>query len=214
MAGGHTIDDYPPKYGLSVTGVVHPNRIISNAHAGPGDVLILTKPIGAGVLIAAQRLNIASPADYRAALDNMKTLNRNGADIMQQFDVRCATDITGFSLIGHSLNIARESGVTLHIFAEEVPLLSGAYTHANDGCIPGAAFRNQEFCKDDCLVGPDIDYTRKMLLFDAQTSGGLLICVPQGKTSEMLPLLRESGYPHSAIIGVVTPKEKTAIIIE
>jgi selenide,water dikinase len=214
VAGGHTIDDYPPKYGLAVTGTVHPKKIITNDKAQLGDVLILTKPIGSGVIVAGRRIGKANDADYRACLDNMKLLNKAGAEIMQQFKVRCATDVTGFSLLGHALKMAQASNVTIQINSPDVPVLSGAYDLVEAGCIPGAAFRNQEFVEGDCSFEKDTDYSMKMLCLDAQTSGGLLICVPETRADEMKLVLADGGYEKTDIVGRVLPKSAKHLVVK
>jgi selenide,water dikinase len=214
VAGGHTIDDFPPKYGLAVTGIVHPGKIITNDKAKPGDMLILTKPIGSGVIIAGKRIGKTSEADYAACLDNMKLLNKAGAEIMQLFGVRCATDITGFSLVGHGLKMAQASNVTLEINSEDVPVLSGAYELVESGCIPGAAFRNLEFVEPHTVFGKDVDYSMKMLCCDAQTSGGLLMCVPDWKADECKANLIDKGYDRTEIIGRVVQKRGKALSIK
>lgn len=212
LVGGHTITDSTPKYGLAVTGIVHPQRVITNAAAKPRDVLILTKPIGSGILMAGKRIGEAKAEDYQNALDQMKQLNKLGAEIMQKFDIKCATDITGFGLVGHALKLAQASGVSIRINSREVPLLKGAYELAELGCLPGACFRNQEFVEDFCFVHEDVIYENKMLIHDAQTSGGLLMCVPKKQVSLVLEELK-SHYPQSAIIGEVMAKaEKLANI--
>jgi selenide,water dikinase len=214
VAGGHTIDDYPPKYGLAVTGIVHPDKIITNDKARPGDILILTKPIGSGVIIAAKRINEVSDADYKACLDNMKLLNKAGAEAMQEFKVQCATDITGFSLLGHALKMAQASGVTIEINTMDVPVLDGAYDLAENGCIPGASFRNQEFVEPCSLFAKDADYSMKMLCLDAQTSGGLLMCVPEVRADELKMALIDNGYQRTEIIGRVREKGEKEIVVK
>jgi selenide, water dikinase len=213
VAGGHTIDDYPPKYGLAVTGIVHPDKIITNDKAKPGDMLILTKPVGSGVVVAGKRIGEVNDGDYRACLDNMKLLNRAGAEIMRIFDVRCATDVTGFSLLGHALKMAKASKVTFEIDSAEVPVLSGAYELAESGCIPGAAFRNLEFVDPDCSFGRDVDYSMKMLCCDAQTSGGLILCVPDWKADECKANLIDRAYDRTEIIGRVVQKRETPLVV-
>ena len=204
LAGGHTIDDYPPKYGLAVTGTVHPGRIITNDAGVPGDVLILTKPLGTGVIIAGQRMGETSPEDYRTALDNMKLLNRPAAEIMQKYNVRCATDVTGFSLLGHGHKLAAASGIRLAIDSEKIPALPGAIDLLELGCIPGAAFRNLKYTETGVQLGASVDYNRKMLAADAQTSGGILMCAPADKADEILKELRIS-YPSAVVIGETLP---------
>jgi selenide, water dikinase len=213
VAGGHTIDDFPPKYGLSVTGIVHPEKIITNDKAKPGDMLILTKPVGSGALVAGKRIGEVKDSDYTACLDNMKLLNKAGAEVMQIFGVRCATDVTGFSLLGHGLKMAQASNVTMEINSEDVPALSGAYELIETGCIPGAAFRNLEFVDSGCTFGKDLDYSMKMLCCDAQTSGGLLLCVPDWKADECKANLIDRGYDRAEIIGRVVQKREKSLVI-
>jgi len=211
IVGGHTIDDYPPKYGLSVTGTVHPDHIITNAAAKPGDALILAKPLGTGIIIAGKRMGIADSGTYRGALDSMKLLNKNGAALMQEFGVRSATDITGFGLLGHALKMAQAGGVTFRFNADTIPLLPGAYALAEQGCLPGACFRNQEFAQEACRFDKNIAYTLKMIMFDAQTSGGLFIAASRHRAQRLLDSLGKSGYEAAAIVGEVLP-QGTAII--
>lgn len=205
VVGGHTIADYPPKFGLAVTGVVHPDRLINNANAEPGQVLILTKPLGTGALVAGQRLGQASAADYQQALDSMKQLNRAAAEIMQEFSVRAATDITGFGLLGHALNIAKASSVCLEIDTATIPALPGALDLLDAGCIPGACFRNLSHVEDSCDFVPELTYSRKMLTLDPQTSGGILLCAPAERAEAILAELRKRCCPASAIIGRTSP---------
>jgi selenide,water dikinase len=214
VAGGHTIDDYPPKYGLAVTGTVHPDKIITNDKAKPGDMLILTKPVGCGVIVAGKRIGEVKEDDYLACLDNMKQLNRAGAEIMQIFGVKCATDVTGFSLLGHALKMAQASNVTLELESLEVPVLPGSYDLAETGCIPGAAFRNLEFVDGSTLFLESIDYSMKMLCCDAQTSGGLLMCVPEWKADECKANLIDKGYERAEIIGRVVQKRERSLAVK
>jgi len=203
VVGGHTIDDYPPKYGLSVSGTVHPDRVITNAGARPSDIVILTKPVGTGTVIAGKRTRNAKEKDYAAALASMKLLNKHGAELMQEFNVKSATDITGFGLLGHALKLAKASGVSIRINSSNVPLLSGAYELADLGCLPGAGFRNLEFVEKECSFGEGLDYNLKMLLCDAQTSGGLFISTPAKNADALLARLKKEGYPASEVIGEV-----------
>lgn len=214
IAGGHTIVDDTPKYGLAVTGKVHPQKIITNAAAQPGDVLILTKPIGAGTIMAGRRIGEVDETRHQTVLDSMKQLNKNGAEIMQRFGIKCATDITGFGLAGHALKMAMGSNVTIRIEAKKVPLFDGAYDLIELGCIPGACFRNLEYVEDYCQFDKSLDYNLKMLILDAQTSGGLLICCPEKKAEDLLESLHHAGYPYSAAIGVVEEKQDVFLEIE
>lgn len=207
VAGGHTIDDSPPKYGLAVTGVVHPSRIITNAHARPGELIILTKPIGTGVLVAGHRVGEANIECYRNAIESMKLLNRGGSEVMQQCGSRCATDVTGFGLLGHALKMADASGVCLRIDAASVPLLDDTYRLLDMGCIPGGAFRNLDFVQEKCVFGPGLDYNLKMALLDPQTSGGLLFTVSENRADEAVRMLHGKGFVRAAVIGEVVDRK-------
>ena len=214
IVGGHTIDDYPPKYGLAVTGVVHPSEIATNAATRPGEDVILTKAIGTGAIVAGHRIGEVKPEAYRAAIESMKQLNKSGAEIMRNYGVRCATDVTGFSLLGHAMKMASASGVTIEIDADTVPLLDDAYRLVEMGCIPGASFRNQSVAEEHCDFRPGIDYNLKMLMFDPQTSGGLLFTVDHEQAPGAIADLRKNGYPRAAIIGKTRQRESAALIVK
>jgi len=209
IIGGHTIDDFPPKYGLAVVGYIHPEKIITNSGARPGDSLILTKPIGTGVILAGHRLGMVSDDDLDEAKRLMKLLNKSGAEVMKKHGIRGATDITGFGLAGHALKMARASNVSLKISMKDVSLIGNSYKLIDDGCIPGASFRNLEYAEKDIDFEPYLDYNLKMLAFDAQTSGGLLFCASSDKVNEILEDLQSAGLLNSKVIGSVTEaKEK------
>jgi selenide,water dikinase len=213
IIGGHTIDDFPPKYGLAVIGYVHPKRIITNAGAQPGDLLILTKPIGTGVIMAAQRLDLAPENDIFEAKRLMKILNKPGAEVMKKHEIKGATDITGFGLAGHALKMARASNFTFNIEMKRVPLIGKTYDLVDQGCIPGASFRNLEYAEKDTFFNTQLDYNLRMIAFDAQTSGGLLICAPQVKAESILNDLFKMGLSDSCIIGSVSEKSESFLII-
>jgi len=214
LVGGHTITDDTPKYGLAVSGLVHPDKVITNAGAKAGDILVLTKPIGSGIIMSGKKIDEVSDEDYQACLDNMKHLNKNGAIVMQKHAIRCATDITGFGLIGHAMKLALASEVSININTKDVPLLKGAYDLAVMGCLPGACFRNQDYVEDFCYIHPDVVYENKMMIHDAQTSGGLLMCVPAQKLEEVIADLKEMGYPRTAVVGsVVEQTEKLVNVL-
>ena len=206
IIGGHTIDDIPPKYGLAVVGYVHPGKIITNAGARPGESLILTKPVGTGIILAGQRLGISNEKDVNEAKKQMKLLNRTGADVMKKFNIRAATDITGFGLAGHTLKMAKASRVSITLNMRKVPLIENVYKLADQGCIPGAAFRNLDYADADTSYEENLDYNLKMIAFDAQTSGGLLISVPQKKTDYVLAELKSVRLLDSSVIGSVATK--------
>jgi len=213
IIGGHTIDDFPPKYGLAVVGYIHPQKIITNAGAKPGDSLILTKPIGTGIIMAGQRLGMAIDADIAEAKKLMKLLNKTGADVMKKYNVKGATDVTGFGLVGHALKMAKASKVSIKINMKKVPLIGDVYNMIDDGCIPGASFRNLEFAENDTLFAPDLDYNLKMIAFDAQTSGGLLFCAPPDKVDKIMADLQDAGLRNAKVIGYVTEPEEKLIYL-
>ncbi len=206
IMGGHTIDDYPPKFGLAVIGKVHPNKVITNAGLKPGEKLILTKPLGTGIIVAGKRLEMVSENAYLEALNWMKTLNADGCKIMQKYSVTGATDITGFGLLGHALKMAKASNVNLNINSKLIPFISDSYKLVDEGCIPGAAFRNLEYIDKDVNF-QNIDYNLKMIMTDAQTSGGLLLGVKPEVAEEAVKELKSRGLIYTSIIGEVTEGE-------
>jgi selenide,water dikinase len=214
ILGGHTIVNDVPLYGLAVTGTVHPDRIATNAGAKAGDVLILTKPIGAGIIMAGKRIGEIGDESYRAVLESMKQLNHGGAVVMRKYGVKSATDITGFGLAGHALKMAQASGVTIRLYADQVPLFEGAMDLLNLGCIPGACFRNLEFVESDTTFGAGLDYEHKMLMMDAQTSGGLLMCCDPAQVPDMLRDLSDNGFGKSSVIGEVVHFTAKHLVIE
>ena len=214
IIGGHTIDDYPPKYGLAVVGYIHPDKIITNAGSRPSDSLILTKPIGTAVILAGHRLGMVSENDLDEAKSMMKLLNKTGADVMKKHKIKGATDITGFGLAGHCLKMAKASKVSFTINMKEVPLIGNSYRLIDEGCIPGASFRNLEYAEKEIEFATDLDYNLKMLAFDAQTSGGLLFSAPSKKVNIILEDLFAAGLFNSKVIGLVTePKEKFIYLV-
>lgn len=210
--GGHTIEDNPPKYGLAVVGLVDPHRVITNSGAKVGQKLILTKPLGSGVVVAAQRMGMTEQHTYREAIDNMKQLNDVGGAIMQRYGVNGATDITGFGLLGHMTKMAHASGVSMQVNIAALPVLPQVMALLEQGCIPGAAFRNLEFVRGDVQFADHITTEQKMLLCDAQTSGGLLMAVDADKAEEALWDLRVK-YPQSSIIGNVISRGDSAVSV-
>lgn len=203
VMGGHTIDDATPKYGLAVVGTVHPDRLITNAGAKVGQHLILTKPLGTGVMMAAHKHQLETLGGHQMALDLMKQLNKKGKEVMQLFDVKGATDITGFGLAGHAMQMAKASGVTFKIETNHIPFITNTLQLLDNGCIPGAAWRNQKYIKEVVTFGNDVSLPWQMACCDAQTSGGLLFAVDAHKSQAAVEALHQAGYPHSAIIGQV-----------
>ncbi|MCI0522920.1 MAG: selenide, water dikinase SelD [Bacteroidales bacterium] len=213
IIGGHSIDDYPPKYGLAVIGTVHPDRIITNTGVREGDLLILTKPVGTGIILAGQRMKMTTDEQVAGARCHMMRLNNDGAAVMQRYGIRGATDITGFGLTGHALKMARGSGVTIRINMGSVPLMSGVYDLVSQGCIPGAAFRNLDYAERDTLFEEGLDYNLRMISLDAQTSGGLLMSVSEEKAAAVLDDLHAAGHHEAAVIGRVLTKNDNPLII-
>ncbi len=213
IIGGHTIDDFPPKYGLAVVGYIHPEKLITNAGARPGDKLILTKPVGTGIILAGHRLGLVSDDDLTEAKRLMKLLNKTGADVMKKHGIMGATDITGFGLAGHALKMAKASGVTIKINMKDVPLIGNTYKLVDDGCIPGGSFRNLDYAENDIDYTSNLDYNLKMIAFDAQTSGGLLMSVPEKIAGDVINDLKHSRLISAAVIGEVTVKKEKYLSI-
>lgn len=184
--GGHTIDDAEPKYGLVAIGEVHPDRMVTNDAALPGDRLVLTKPLGSGVIATAIKAGEASGDVIAAAVESMSTLNASAADAMLAAGVRCGTDVTGFGLLGHLRNLLRASGAAARLDAERVPVLKGARNLVAAGHIPGGTKRNLADVASDVRFGESVDLVTRTLLADAQTSGGMLICVPEDGLQTLL----------------------------
>lgn len=212
--GGHTIDDATPKYGLAVVGTVEPERLITNSGLSVGEVMILTKPLGVGVIIAAQRMGIADKEAYNEAISQMKLLNKYGAELMQKYGVKGATDVTGFGLAGHGMKMAEASEVTIEIDSSKLPVLPQVMTLLDEGCIAGASFRNLDFIKERVVFSDSCSTSYKMLCCDAQTSGGLLMGVAPEKADSLLEELKKSPYhQYAAIIGQVKYKEDAFCVI-
>lgn len=204
LVGGHSVDDTELKYGLAVTGVVHPERVLTNAGARPGDVLLLTKPVGTGIIATALKGRLASPESEAAAVAVMTALNRLPGEALVPGAVHGLTDITGFGLLGHALEMAVASRVGLRIFAGRVPTLPGAYEYAAMGLVPAGSFANRNFCATSLRVDPGVDPVLLDLLADAQTNGGLLIAAAPEAADAILTALHREGFPHAARIGEVT----------
>lgn len=178
VLGGHSIDDPEPKYGMVAIGEAHPDRLVTNAAGQPGDVLLLTKPLGIGVVTTALKADAAPPSVVARAVALMSTLNRGPSEVMVKAGVRAGTDVTGYGLLGHLRALARASGVEAHVEAARVPILEGARELATAGHVPGGTRRNSRDLDADLEVAAGIDPVTRILLCDAQTSGGLLMAVP------------------------------------
>ena len=201
VAGGHSIDSPEPIYGLAVIGIGRPENIRRNADARPGDALILTKPLGVGIYSAAFKKEALSSTAYADMIVSTTLLNRIGADLARDATVHAMTDVTGFGILGHALEMARGSSLSLIIRAQDLPLLSDAASLAQRKFVTGASQRNWESYGDDVVLPPDLPEWRRHLLTDPQTSGGLLIACEAGRADELLRGIVAAGYPHASIIG-------------
>jgi len=186
IAGGHTVKDKEPKYGLVVIGFVDPRKMLSKGGLIPGDILVLTKPLGFGVTTTALKREQAEESDLREAVDWMKRLNQTASRLANEFDLRGGTDITGYSLLGHGLEMAEASGVSLKLVFARIPFISCARKYAEMGCFAGGAFDNKMHFEPRVRFADSIDEQNQMLLFDPQTSGGLLLGVPQEKLDSFI----------------------------
>lgn len=205
LVGGHTVDDKEPKYGLSVSGLVHPDKVLSNASAKAGDKLVLTKPIGVGILNTAMKENMVDKEIGDRVIEVMIHLNKYAAMSFENIEVNSVTDITGFGLLGHVLEMAKASDVSIEIDSKEVPILDGALEMANMGIIPAGMYRNKQYISKDVeLIG--IDVAMEDILYDPQTSGGLLVSVSAELAEELVEDMKKNGSIEAKIIGEVKSK--------
>ena len=195
IAGGHTIQDEEPKYGLIVLGFVHPDKILTKAGAKAGDRLVLTKPLGFGVTTTALKQGKAEDGDVKEAIEWMLRLNRTAAQLAREFDLRAGTDITGYSLLGHAWEMAEASSVGMRIEHDSVPFISCARKYADQWTFPGGSTDNRMYFGEHVKFADHIDEASQMLLFDAQTSGGLLLCVPADKIATFMERADELDQP-------------------
>lgn len=203
IIGGHSIDDAEPKYGMAVTGFVHPDRIVTNAGAQPGDALILTKPLGIGILTTAIKRQRIQPEVAELAVTTMAALNRVASEVMQQVGVHAATDVTGYGLLGHLRELAAASGLSARVHLGQVPVLPTVFELAAAGVVPGGSQRNWTFLQPFVTYAPDLAESEQLVLADAQTSGGLLIAIPEARADELLAALHAAGVTAAARVGEV-----------
>lgn len=201
IVGGHTIHDEEPKYGMAVTGLVRPGKHVTNASAQAGDMLVLTKAIGSGIITTAGKQNIVKPSVLEGAILSMESLNKGASDAMVETGVHACTDVTGFGLFGHLRSMAKSSGLHAKISLEKIPLLSGAWDLAARGIAPDGTQRNRVALEPYGYWDSKLPDIAKVLLCDAQTSGGLLIAVAPEKTRSLLAALKDHGVAGAAIIG-------------
>jgi len=212
LAGGHSIEDEEPKFGLAVTGLVHPERIWRNSTARPGDRLILTKPVGSGVLFNANLKDRVSPADLEDCLEVITALNKKAAEVLAGFEVHACTDITGFGLAGHLFEMARGAGLTFRLELEGLPVMSGALEAYRAGVTTGANDSNRQLVSPHTRIESRLPAQHLEILYDPQTSGGLMAALPASQAGEALKKLHEAGLDRAAIVGEVTEQEREMLV--
>lgn len=213
LVGGHTVEDDEPKYGLSVAGFVHPDKVLTNSNAKPGDVLVITKPLGLGIINTAIKGGIADKTSYDEAVKVMSTLNKFGKEALDKVKVNSVTDITGFGLLGHALEMAEGSEVTIKIHHENIPLIANTLEYAQMGLVPAGAYANRGHIGDKVKFANQISEDMEDALFDPQTSGGLLISLPKEEADRLLGGLVNNPTSYG-IIGEVVEKEDHYLIVE
>jgi selenide,water dikinase len=213
LVGGHSVEDNELKYGLSVAGTIHPQKVLYNKGARAGDTLILTKPLGTGIINTALKGGLAAEDSVARAIECMSTLNRKAAELMAGVEVHACTDVTGFGLLGHACEMIKGEDAGMVIYSSKVPILPGTEEYALMGLIPAGTIRNRDYNLHmiECPAG--ITDEQLLILFDAQTSGGLLISVPGPQAHALLKRLRQEGVEEAAIIGEVTAQPKGTIVL-
>lgn len=212
ITGGHTIRSAEPIYGLAVSGFAHPDSILTNSGAKPGDVLILTKPLGVGILTTGAKADMTAPETMARIHRQMATLNKAARDVMVRYPVNSCTDVTGFSLIGHSYEMAQGSSCSIHLHTQRIPYHSEALELASMGLVPEGAYRNRAFAQQGVHAG-SVSLAMQDILYDPQTSGGLLFAIPEAHAQACLDQLR-TVVPEAAIVGHITEKQDYFIYLE
>ena len=201
LIGGHSVDDPELKYGLSVTGTIHPEKIIRNNGIKLNDVLVLTKPLGTGIIATAIKGGIADNKIIHNFIKSMSTLNKTASEIMLKYNVNASTDVTGFGLIGHILEMTEGNDLSAIINSKSIPILDGAHTYASNGFIPGGLYRNKKYADNICAVSKSLEQEIADIIFDPQTSGGLLISLPRNDAELMIKEMHNADIIHASIIG-------------
>jgi selenide,water dikinase len=214
LVGGHSVDDQELKYGLSVTGTINPQKVLRKENSKPGDRLILTKPLGTGIISTAVKAEFASKEAAVRVARSMSTLNRKASEVMQEVGVNACTDITGFGLLGHAAEMVENTNAGIVFYANSVPVFPEAKEMADMGMIPAGLYRNRDFRKAMVEFKPGVNQFQMDILFDPQTSGGLLIAVPEDKAQPMLEELHLAGVKDAVIIGEVVENPKGKIIVK
>jgi selenide,water dikinase len=211
IIGGHSIQDEELKYGLAVTGFAHPDRLLTNATAVPGDILILTKALGTGILTTALKNRVLEADAIAPAVDSMKRLSRSAAELAIETGVRAATDVTGFGLVGHAVQLADASRVTLGFESGTFPLFDRVEELGPAGQVPGGGKANRAYFEPRARIAEGVSEGRRLAAFDPQTSGGLLLATPADRGTELLDRLRDAGWERAAIVGRVEPRGAHAV---
>jgi selenide, water dikinase len=211
--GGHSIDDQEPKFGLSVTGIVHPDKVWKNVGAKPGDVLVLTKPLGVGIITTGIKRSVVTPEQERIVTDTMAALNKTAAETLTNYHPHAVTDVTGFGLLGHASEIARGSDVSFEVFYSKVPVLEGALELSRNGVVPGGSKSNHKWLIDNINYEEEIALEEQLVLCDAITSGGLLISISPDEAVRYVDDLKSIGIEAASIIGRVTEKKEKLIYV-
>jgi len=213
LVGGHSVDNEQIMFGYSVTGVIDPNKVATNAGARPGDAIILTKPIGTGVISTGIKFGKAPPGVVAESIATMLTPGSFAAEAMREFGVKGATDVTGFALLGHAWELARASNVTIEIDSAHVPLIKGALELAASGALTGADKTNRQYVGEDIEIAESVDLNLVKLFYDPQTAGGLLLAISEAKANALLTELRQN-YPRAEIVGRVIELSAKAIAVK
>jgi selenide, water dikinase len=211
VIGGHTIIDPELKYGMAVTGVVHPDRVIRNVGVGQGDVLVLTKPLGTGIISTALKRRKASKESVRAAVASMIALNSAASAVMRSVPAHACSDVTGFGLLGHAQEMAAGSGVTIVLEAAKLPLLRGARRLAEQGCLTGGCRRNRDYLSDKISVDRSVAKGLEEVAFDPQTSGGLLMALPSRRAQDVVTSLHSAGVEAATVVGYATTPQDVSV---
>jgi selenide,water dikinase len=211
VIGGHSIIDEELKYGMAVTGVIHPDRVIRNVGVQPDDALVLTKALGTGIITTGLKRRKASPSGVRAAVRSMVQLNDTASSVMRTFPVHACSDVTGFGLLGHAFEMASGSGVTIVLESRALPLLPGARTLARQGCVTGGCRRNRDYLANKTTIDPRIPGDLVEVALDPQTSGGLLMALPAGRADALVEELRAKGVGAATRVGYATAAQEVSV---
>ncbi len=214
LMGGHSVEDSELKYGLSVTGFIHPDKVLTNRGLRPGDQLVLTKPLGTGIINTAIKGGVADSDTISHVTRLMAELNNRAAEVMPYFPVHACTDITGFGLLGHLAEMVTGADVGIRVFSEKLPLIPKALEYAGMGMVPGGAHKNREFREAMVDMGSGFDPVLRDIMYDPQTSGGLLIGAAKNSASDLVAALHEKGVGQAVVIGEVLEKPAARIVVE